>query len=178
MQLIRLVYREMQEINFHDDVLPLKDKLFRVAFRIILHREEAEDIVQETLIRAWNKRQELSDVKSLEAFCVTIAKHLAMDAREKKDAQHVELTAEYDQATASTPYDQLVESERMELLRKFLIQLPEIQRDVFHLRDVEGKSYQEIAEALQLSEEQVKVYLFRARQKIRQQFIKTDGYGL
>ena len=66
----------------------------------------------------------------------------------------------------------------MELLRKFLIPLPEIQRDVFHLRDVEGKSYQEIAEALQLSEEQVKVYLFRARQKIRQQFIKTDGYGL
>ena len=66
----------------------------------------------------------------------------------------------------------------MELLQKFLSQLPDSQRDVFYLRDVEGKSYQEIAETLQLSEEQVKVYLFRARQKIRQQFIKTDGYGL
>ena len=168
----------MQEINFHDDVLPLKDKLFRVALRITSQREEAEDIVQETLIRAWNKRKELSDVKSLEAFCVTIAKNLALDSREKKSTQHVELSAEHDQAIASTPYDQLVESERMELLQKFLRQLPDNQRDVFYLRDVEGKSYQEIAETLQLSEEQVKVYLFRARQKIRQQFIKTDGYGL
>lgn len=168
----------MQEINFHDDVLPLKDKLFRVAFRITFQREEAEDIVQETLIRAWNRRKELSDVKSIEAFCVTIAKNLALDAREKKSTQHVELSAEHDQAIASTPFDQLVESERMELLQKFLSQLPDSQRDVFYLRDVEGKSYQEIAETLQLSEEQVKVYLFRARQKIRQQFIKTDGYGL
>lgn len=168
----------MQEINFHDDVLPLKDKLFRVAFRITFQREEAEDIVQETLIRAWNRRKELSDAKSLEAFCITIAKNLALDAREKKSTQHVELSTEHDQAIASTPYDQLVESERMELLRKFLSQLPDNQRDVFYLRDVEGKSYQEIAETLQLSEEQVKVYLFRARQKIRQQFIKTDGYGL
>lgn len=168
----------MQEINFHDDVLPLKDKLFRVAFRITFQREEAEDIVQETLIRAWNRRKELSDVKSLEAFCVTIAKNLALDACEKKSTQHVELSAEHDQAIASTPYDQLVESERMELLQKFLSQLSDSQRDVFYLRDVEGKSYQEIAETLQLSEEQVKVYLFRARQKIRQQFIKTDGYGL
>ena len=168
----------MQEINFHDDVLPLKDKLFRVAFRITFQREEAEDIVQETLIRAWNRRKELSDVKSLEAFCVTIAKNLALDACEKKSTQHVELSAEHDQAIASTPFDQLVESERMELLQKFLSQLPDSQRDVFYLRDVEGKSYQEIAETLQLSEEQVKVYLFRARQKIRQQFIKTDGYGL
>ena len=169
----------MQEINFQEDVLPLKDKLFRVAFRITLRQEEAEDIVQETLIRAWNKRAELADKVSVEAFCVTIAKNLALDAREKKDTQHVELTDALGQvSSASTPYDQLVESERMELLRKFIGHLPEKQRDIFHLRDVEGKSYQEIATMLQLTEEQVKVYLFRARQKIRQQFIKTDGYGL
>jgi len=168
----------MQEINFQKDVLPLKDRLFRVAFRITLHREEAEDIVQETLIRAWKRRQELAEVTSIEAFCTTIAKNLALDAREKKDAQHVELTAEHDQALAPTPYDQLVEHERMEMLRKFIDRLPAQQREIFHLREVEGKSYKEIAEMLQLSEEQVKVYLFRARQNIRQQFIKTDGYGL
>lgn len=169
----------MQEINFQADVLPLKDKLFRVAFRITLHREEAEDIVQETLIRAWNQRTELASKASIEAYCVTIARNLALDAREKKDAQHLELTEAHDQATsASTPYDQLVEKERLDMLRHFVSQLPEKQRDIFHLRDVEGKSYQEIASMLQLTEDQVKVYLFRARQKIRQQFIKTDGYGL
>lgn len=169
----------MQEIDFQADVLPLKDKLFRVAFRITLRREEAEDIVQETLVRAWSQRAELSSKASIEAFCVTIAKNLALDARQKKDAQHEELTPEQDQApAASTPYDQLVEKERIHMLRQFVSRLPEKQRDIFHLRDVEGKSYQEIASMLQLTEEQVKVYLFRARQKIRQQFIKTEGYGL
>lgn len=169
----------MQEINFQADVLPLKDKLFRVAFRITLHREEAEDIVQETLIRAWKQRTELSSKTSIEAFCVTIARNLALDAREKKDAQHVELTEAHDRAaSASTPYDQLVEKDRLDMLRHFVSQLPQKQRDIFHLRDVEGKSYQEIASTLQLTEEQVKVYLFRARQKLRQQLIKTEGYGL
>ena len=168
----------MQEINFQRDVLPLKDKLFRVAMRITQQREEAEDIVQETLIRAWNSRQELSDKASIEAFCVTIAKHLALDAREKKDAQTVTLMPEHDKATASSPHDQLVGRERLELVHKVIGQLPKQQRDVFLLRDVEGKSYREIGQMLQLSEEQMKVYLFRARQKIRQQLIKTDDYGL
>ena len=169
----------MQEIDFQAEILPLKDKLFRVAFRITLLREEAEDIVQETLIRAWKQRTELAGKSSIEAFCVTIARNLALDAREKKDAQHVELNEAHNRASsASTPYDQLVDKERLDMLRHFISQLPEKQRDTFHLRDVEGKSYQEIASTLQLTEEQVKVYLFRARQKIRQQFIKTEGYGL
>ncbi len=169
----------MQEIDFQAEILPLKDKLFRVAFRITLLREEAEDIVQETLIRAWKQRTELAGKSSIEAFCVTIARNLALDAREKKDAQHVELNEAHNRASsASTPYDQLVDKERLDMLRHFISQLPEKQRDIFHLRDVEGKSYQEIASTLQLTEEQVKVYLFRARQKIRQQFIKTEGYGL
>ncbi len=169
----------MQEIDFQAEILPLKDKLFRVAFRITLLREEAEDIVQETLIRAWKQRAELAGKSSIEAFCVTIARNLALDAREKKDAQHVELNEAHNRASsASTPYDQLVEKDRLDMLRHFVSQLPQKQRDVFHLRDVEGKSYQEIASTLQLTEEQVKVYLFRARQKLRQQFIKTEGYGL
>ena len=167
----------MREINFQRDVLPLKDKLFRVAFRITLQREEAEDIVQETLLRAWSRRQELREVDSIEAFCITIARNLALDGREKKVNQHVELTEEYDSPSASTPYDQLEERERLSLLSRFIQSLSEPQRDIFHLRDVEGKSYQEIAEILHLTEEQVKVYLFRARQKIKQQFMKTDGYG-
>jgi len=167
----------MREINFQHDVLPLKDKLFRVAFRITLQREEAEDIVQETLLRTWSRRQELREMDSIESYCVTIARNLALDAKEKKANQHVELAEEHDSPSASTPYDQLEERERLSLLSRFVQSLPESQRDIFLLRDVEGKSYQEIAEILHLTEEQVKVYLFRARQKIKQQFMKTDGYG-
>lgn len=169
----------MQEINFRQDVLPLKDKLFRLALRITFDRAEAEDVVQETLIRVWNKRDEWEQFGSIEAYCITVARNLAIDRSERRDSQTLELTPEMEQTPdASSPYDQLVSRERLALVRRLVRELPEKQRTIMQLRDVEGKSYKEIAVLLGLTEEQVKVNLFRARQKVKQQFINIDGYGL
>jgi len=169
----------MQEIRFREDILPLKDKIFRLALRITFNRAEAEDIVQETLIRVWNHRDELFKIESVEAYCLTIARNLAIDASQKKEAKNQELAPEHDRPVdASTPFDTLVHKEQMAFLHQLINRLPEKQRLIFHLRDVEGHSYQEIASIMKLSEEQVKVNLFRARQKIKQQFIKIEGYGL
>lgn len=85
----------MQEISFRNDILPLKDKLFRLALRITYDRAEAEDVVQETLIRVWNKREEWTQFGSVEAYCLTVARNLAIDRSERKDAQAVELTPRY-----------------------------------------------------------------------------------
>lgn len=169
----------MQKIDFRTDILPLKDKLFRLALRITFDRAEAEDIVQETMIRVWNKRDEWDGLESVEAYCLTVARNLAIDRSEKKDSQTVELTPEVEQTPdASSPYDQLVNKERLKLVHRLIGELPEKQRLIMQLRDVEGKSYKEIAEALRLTEEQVKVNLFRARQKVKQKFMNIDGYGL
>lgn len=169
----------MQKIDFRTDILPLKDKLFRLALRITFDRAEAEDIVQETMIRVWNKRDEWDGLESVEAYCLTVARNLAIDRSEKKDSQTVELTLEAEQTPdASSPYDQLVNKERLKLVHRLVGELPEKQRLIMQLRDVEGKSYKEIAEALRLTEEQVKVNLFRARQKVKQKFMNIDGYGL
>lgn len=169
----------MQEISFRNDILPLKDKLFRLALRITFDRAEAEDIVQDTLIRVWNKRDEWPRFVSVEAYCLTVARNLALDRSERMDARTVELTSEAEQTPdASSPYDKLVNKERMRLLHRLLDRLPEKQRLIMQLRDVEGKSYKEIAALLNLTEEQVKVNLFRARQKVKQQFIDIEGYGL
>lgn len=169
----------MQEINFRNDILPLKDKLFRVALRITFDRAEAEDIVQETLIRVWNKREEWAQFGSIEAYCLTVAKNLAIDRSEKKDAQTVELTPAMEQASdVSSPYEKLVTKERMKLIHRLMDELPEKQRQIMQLRDIEDKSYKEIAVALNLTEEQVKVNLFRARQKVKLKFINIEGYGL
>lgn len=169
----------MQKIDFRTDILPLKDKLFRLALRITFDRAEAEDIVQETMIRVWNKRDEWDGLESVEAYCLTVARNLAIDRSEKKDSQTVELTPEVEQTPdASSPYDQLVNKERLKLVHRLVGELPEKQRLIMQLRDVEGKSYKEIADALRLTEEQVKVNLFRARQKVKQKFMNIDGYGL
>lgn len=169
----------MPKIDFRNDILPLKDKLFRLALRITFDRAEAEDIVQETMIRVWNKRDEWQELESVEAYCLTVARNLAIDRSEKKDSQTVELTAEAEETPeASSPYDNLVSKERIRLIHRLMNNLPEKQRSIMQLRDIEGKSYKEIAALLRLTEEQVKVNLFRARQKVKQWFINIDNYGL
>lgn len=169
----------MQEISFRNDILPLKDKLFRLALRITLDRAEAEDVVQDTMIRVWNKRDEWQQFESVEAYCLIVAKNLAIDRSQKKDAQNVELTPEMaEEADTSGPYDRLVNNERMKIIHRLINELPEKQRLIMQLRDIEGESYKDIAKVLQLTEEQVKVNLFRARQKVKQRYMEIDGYGL
>lgn len=169
----------MQEISFRKDILPLKDKLFRLALRITLNRAEAEDVVQDTMLRVWNKREEWSKFDSIEAFCLTVARNLAIDRREKMDSNTVELTPEMEQASdASGPYNQLVHGEKIKLIHRLISELPEKQRSVLQLRDIEGKNYKEIAMVMQLTEDQVKVTLFRARQKVKERFLAIDEYGL
>ena len=169
----------MQEISFRDDILPLKDKLFRLALRITFDRAEAEDVVQDTMIRVWNKREEWTQFGSIEAYCLTVAKNLAIDRSQKKEAQNVELTPEMEEESeASGPYDQLINKERMSIIHRLINELPEKQRLIMQLRDIEGESYKEIAKILNLTEEPVKVNLFRARQKVKQRYLEIDEYGL
>lgn len=171
----------MQEIDFRRDILPLKDKLFRLALRITPDRAEAEDVVQETLIRVWNRRSEWNSMQSVEAFCLTVARHLAIDYSERKGAHTLALTPEMEcPATeeAADPHERLVCKERMQWVHKLVQALPARQRLIIRLRDVEGKSYKEIAVSLQLTEEQVKINLFRARQKLRQKLEAIEAYGL
>ena len=169
----------MKKISFRNDILPLKDKLYRLALRITFDTAEAEDVVQDTLIRVWDKREEWGALQSVEAYCTTICKHLAIDRSQKKEHLHVELDeATQAQPDTSTPFEQLAAHDNLQLLQRLLSELPEVQQDIVQLREAEGKSYKEIATTLHLSEEQVKVYLFRARQKIRQKYAEIQKYGL
>ena len=169
----------MKEISFRNDILPLKDKLFRLALRITLDSAEAEDIVQDTMIRVWNKRDEWAQFNSIEAFCLTVARNLAIDRSQKSEAQNIELTTEtQEMSDGSTPERQLERSEQMDLVRKLINELPEKQRTIIQLRDIEEKSYKEIADVMQLTEDQVKVTLFRARQRIKAKYNEIQSYGL
>mgnify|MGYP000031239470 FL=1 len=131
------------------------------------------------MIRVWNKRDEWQQFESVEAYCLIVAKNLAIDRSQKKDAQNVELTPEMaEEVDTSGPYDRLVNNERMKIIHRLIDELPEKQRLIMQLRDIEGESYKDIAKVLQLTEEQVKVNLFRARQKVKQRYIEIDEYGL
>ena len=171
----------MKKISFRNDVLPLKNELFRLALRITLNRVEAEDVVQETMIKVWNRRDRWDELESIEAFCLTICRNIAIDKMRKMENQNQRLESEHDapdQSYSSNPEEQAMQQDRIQLVRRLIDNLPEKQRSVMQLRDIEGKSYKEIAQILDISEEQVKINIFRARQTIRQKFIETEKYGL
>lgn len=171
----------MKKTSFQADVLPLKDELFRLALRITLNRAEAEDVVQETMLKVWSRRDQWDRIDSMEAFCLTICRNLALDKVKRADNQSASLegTPEAaDNSYASNPEEQTVQRDRVELVRRLIDQLPEKQRSVMQLRDIEGKSYRDIATVMGISEEQVKVNIFRARQAVKKAFIKNEQYGL
>lgn len=160
-------------ISFQHDILPLKNELYRLALRITLSREEAEDVVQETMIKVWNNRERWNDIDSIEAYCLTICRNLALDALRKKENQHESIDEKMMQSPNFATHnlqDRIIQQERVQIVRKLVDELPEKQRSCMQLRDFEGKSYKEIATILNISEEQVKVNIFRARQAIKQRF--------
>ena len=171
----------MKNISFRTDVLPLKNELFRLALRITLNREEAEDVVQETMIKVWNRRDDWEKIESIEAFCLTICRNLAVDRTRRHDNQNQTLDTSHeaaDMSYASNPEEQAVQRDRIELVRRLINGLPEKQRSIMQLRDIAGKSYKDIAAILSISEEQVKINIFRARQTIKQRFNEIQQYGL
>lgn len=172
----------MKEISFRTDVLPLKNELFRLAFRITLNREDAEDVVQETMMKVWNRREQWQQIESMEAFCLTICRNVALDHQKRMDNQNVSLddeeTLDSKPSTLHSPEEQAVQRDRVERIRKLMNLLPEKQRTSIQLRDVEGKSYKEIAAVMNITEQQVKINIFRARQTIKHEFLKQEQYGL
>ena len=171
----------MKEISFQNDVLPLKNKLFRLALRITLNREEAEDVVQDTLIKVWNARDRWLELDSIEAYSLTIARNLSLDRIKKMDNQNDSLeeqTTERLDETSSTPSERMIQKDKLNIVRNIINELPEKQRSCLQLRDIEGKSYKEIADILSITEDQVKVNIFRARQTVKQRFQQFDSYGL
>ena len=75
----------MKKVSFRNDILPLKDMLYRLALRITLDSTESEDIVQETLIKVWNRREQWEQIESIEAFTLTICRNLSLDFLKKKE---------------------------------------------------------------------------------------------
>lgn len=170
----------MKNISFRNDVLPLKNILYRLALRITLNSQEAEDIVQDTLIKVWDKRESWDQIDSIEAFSLTIARNLALDRVKKADNRHADLEPAMAEAPdeSGSPLEQTMQRDRVMTVRRLVNALPEKQRACMQLRDFEGKSYKEIAAVLGISEDQVKVNIFRARQTIKSKFKEIDNYGL
>ena len=162
----------MENISFRTTVLPLSDRLYRLALRITMNKAEAEDVVQDTLLKVWECRENWNQINNLEAFAIATCRNRALDVvkRAGRDTENLDEMAHF---SSQTPHEQLEAREEISLVRRLMDSLPEVQRTIMLLRDIEGKTYQEIAQTLDISETQVKVYLHRARTKIKEWITNT-----
>jgi RNA polymerase sigma-70 factor (ECF subfamily) len=165
--------------EFTYQLVGLKDKLFRFSARIVGDDEMAEDVVQDVVIKMWDKRENRDDYQNLEAYCMRMTKNLSIDKTRAKSFQNVSLDKAPEQIQDShNPYQQTAEKDTVSHVHQLMQDLPEKQRMVMQLRDIEGMEYKEIAEALELPLNQIKVNLFRARKSIRKQLLNIESYGL
>ena len=144
-----------------------------MALRITGNPAEAEDVVQDTLIKVWEKRNDWSRIDNLQAWCMQMVKNRAIDKVRLKANQTENIDTLYSMSSQEILPDRKTElSDTVGKVKQLMQQLPEQQRLAMHLRDIEGMSYQEISQVMEISLSQVKTNIFRARKGIKSKLLQ------
>lgn len=155
--------------------LPFKDKLYRFALNIVGNTFDAEDIMQELMIKIWNRMDQFNEIDNKEAWCMTVTRNMAIDKTRSRKVSVQDISAYHHLSDADETQDRKMEKdERFGSIMQLVNQLPEKQREIIHLRDVEGYSYQEIADMTESTLDFVKVSLHRSRKTLKEQLLKRN----
>lgn len=168
----------MNQAEFLSIVVPFKDKVFRLARRLLVSNEEAEDATQEILLKLWSNKEKIKNYKNVEAFSMTMTKNFCLDKLKSKHAQNLKIVHNnYEEK--NTPLQRQIElNDSVNWVGRIIEELPEQQKLVIQLRDIEQYELDEIADMLDMNNTAVRVALSRARKTIREQLTKTHSYGV
>jgi RNA polymerase sigma factor (sigma-70 family) len=169
----------MSPEEFKIQVFPLKNKLYRLALRLLGKVEEAEDSVQDALVKLWTKKDELENFDSVEAFAMIVTRNLCLDKIKSKSFQVERLQERsLSQAGRHDPGELMESADMAGLIRKIVEDLPEQQKSILHMRDIEEMEFEQIAQVLDMNVNAVRVNLSRARKKVRDTVLKIQEYEL
>lgn len=170
----------MNAPTFQRDIWPIRHKLYRFALRIVQNQTEAEDVVQEVMAKLWNRRAQWAEINNLEAWSMRLTRNLAIDYVRRRRVRRTETTEDLVGLAGGerTPLEHTEQHDIVDHLRLLVKDLPVNYRLVWHLREVEQLSYQEICDRLEMPMNQVKTNLFRARNKLKEALLKHENYGL
>ena len=168
----------MNQNEFMKIVSPFKDKVFRLAKRLLVSTEEAEDATQEVIVKLWHKNENLNTYNSVEALAMTMTKNYCLDQLKSKRAGNLKIV--HNNFTDRTPsLQQIVEDvDSLSWVEKIINQLPEQQRLIVQMRRIKQYEFAESAEILDMNETAIRVALSRARKTIREYMINTHSYGI
>jgi RNA polymerase sigma-70 factor (ECF subfamily) len=168
----------MNQNEFVQLIAPFKDKVFRLARRLLVSTEEAEDATQEILVRLWSKKERLEMYNSPEAFAMTMTKNYCLDQLKSKRAGNVKIAHHNVTDKAPGLQQQMEDTDSLNWVEKIIDQLPEQQKLIVQMRDIEQYEFEEIAKILDMNEAAIRVALSRGRKTIREFMTKTHSYGI
>ncbi|HEV2479827.1 MAG TPA: RNA polymerase sigma factor [Puia sp.] len=166
----------MSAETFKQHILPLRDKLFRFALHLLQNVQEAEDAVQDVMAGIWARRADWPQWNSIPAYCMTATRNNCMDRLRRRRINAIQVeTAITLKNPDGDPYEQVTSKETIARIRQCMEALPPNQQQVVRLREMEGFSYNEIAQVLDMPLDQVKVNLHRGRNAIKKTIIKQEA---
>ena len=168
----------MKQTEFLNVVMPFKDKLYRLAKRLLVSSEEAEDATQEILLKLWSKKKAIGGYRNVEAFAMTMTKNFCLDRLKSKQAGNLKLVHS-NYSDENTSLQKQVEAiDSVNWIERIMEELPEQQKMVLQLRDVEQYTNDEIAALLDMKPTAIRVTLSRARKTVREKLMQKHSYGI
>jgi len=165
--------------EFKTDILPISNKLLRFALQILQDEEEAKDVLQDVFLKLWEKRNDLNKLENLEAFTMRMVRNRCLDVIRSRKTISMELIKKKNLPEEDNSGSNLLEDlDTLYLVKQIICSLPELQRTIIHLRDIEQLEYEEISKATDLNVNSIRVNLSRARKKVRDEMLKIQNYGI
>ena len=162
--------------DFKTKVLPVSKKVLRFATHFLKDEDEARDVVQDVFLKLWQKREELDQIENMEAFAMRMTRNRCLDII--RASKTVSMDAETDRQLKQVSIDvhsKIELSEAAGQVKKLIAGLPDLQRQVMELRDIEQLEFEEIAEVTGLQVNAIRVNLSRARKKVRDEYLKMNS---
>jgi RNA polymerase sigma factor (sigma-70 family) len=169
---------KMNESDFLKVVLPFKDKVFRLAKRLLVSKDEAEDATQELLLKLWKNKDKITSYRNTEAFAMTMTKNYCYDRLKSKQAGNLTLIHGNYKEKETSLDKKLEYIDSVDRVHLLIDNLPDQQKIIIQLRDVEQYNFKEICEMVNMKPTAVRVSLSRARKTIREQLTKQHSYGV
>lgn len=162
----------MELEQFQTSILPLRSKLLNYARKLTDKPEDAEDAVQEALLKLWNKKQELEQYHNIEAFAVRLTHNICIDLLRNKHNDNLPLDEVRAASSSGTPERLLEMKDEIRLIHEIIDLLPTLQRTILRMKDVEEYETDEIAAITGCKAEAIRSNLSRARKRVRDVYLQ------
>ena len=158
----------------------IRDKIYFTAQKFLISKDEAEDATQDILLKLWEMdREKIKTVKNIEAYSVTMVKNYCLDRLKSKQAQQLPLENTIKFKRSSFDLDRSIDArDKFSQIKSLINQLPKRERVALKMRDFEQLEFNQIAKKMNIPEGSVRVYLSRARMRLRKEFMKIENYGI